>query len=82
MTTPWTYHAFEEEATDSARLTMLRRHITEVNAKMNADISASGYSRSTSTLQQYLKELHDRRKELEASAGMASNGGTSFARRA
>lgn len=79
----WTYHDYEEQETDALRLARLRRHITEVNAKVSADVSAGAYSRSSHPLTTYLAQLHDRRKELEGQANseLMANAGVSFARR-
>lgn len=65
----WNYSAYEEEATPSARLTMLRQHITEVQTAISADTSASGRSRSSGSLTTYLDMLHNRRRELEMETG-------------
>lgn len=65
----YTYHDFEEQANDAARLVRLRSHITEVNQKIQADVASDGHSRSASTLQAYLLSLQERRKELEVLAG-------------
>lgn len=61
----WTYSAFESEATDAARLTMLRQHIGEVRAKMGVDTNGADMAVAFGSLQQYIDSLDKRRMELE-----------------
>lgn len=70
----WTYNNYEEQASDSARLSVLRQHITEVSQAIQADVSSDGHSRSAGTLQDYLSTLHERRKELERLTGSGNRG--------
>ena len=65
----WTYNDWASQSTPAARLTRLRLHIDEVSAQISADISASGKSRSTSTLQTYLDGLMNRMDRLEQQVG-------------
>lgn len=65
----WTYSNWEDEATDAARLAMLRKHIGEVSGRIAADVSHSGGSRSSGTLVQYLDGLRNERARLEAIVG-------------
>jgi hypothetical protein len=65
----YTYHDYEEQTSDALRLTRLRRHISEVNAKVSANLASGGDSRQTDPLTRYLETLHKRRGELEAKAG-------------
>lgn len=65
----WTYAAFDEEATETARLTMLRQHIGEIRQAMGAKLGHDGKYRDPSTLVEYLKLLESRRRELEAATG-------------
>lgn len=70
----WSYAAFEEEASDTARLSMLRQHISEVRMAISANVSADGKSRDSTNLVQYLAGLNDRRVELEQATGQGGRG--------
>lgn len=77
----WQYHTFEEQSTDAARLAMLRQHLSEVSAKISADVASDGQSRSTQGLIQYRKDLVERMAQLERDAGIAGRaGGRSYLR--
>lgn len=69
----WTYHDYEEQTSDTARLTRLRLHIGEVSAAMTADVTADGKSRSAGNLRAYLADLQTRRRELERSSGTGAS---------
>ncbi len=71
----YTYSAYEEEASDSARLTMLRQHISEVQAEIGANLKIEGRSRDNAPFVDYLTNvLRPRFTELRSSAA-ASTGG-------
>lgn len=74
----WTYSAWRREATTAARLLMLRQHIEEVAAKIDADVAADGKSRSSGSLNDYLRRLEASEEKLAAAAATA--GGVRYAR--
>lgn len=76
----YTYAAFEAEANDTARLTMLRLHIAEVEALVTADYSSDGKSKNAGSLNQKLDRLYRRLEQLEQSPSTRRNGGLSHAR--
>lgn len=62
----WEYNDYEEQSTNAARLTRLRRHITEVGASIQANLTSGADSRTTDVLQRHMNDvLHPRRRELE-----------------
>lgn len=62
----WTYHDFEEQTTSATRLTRLRQHISEVNQKIQANLSSGADRRENDVLERYLTNvLSKRRAELE-----------------
>lgn len=65
----WTYHDYLEQATLPLRLARLRQHISEVNARVSAAVSAGGKSRSTGDLVAYLQLLQRQRRDMEEQAG-------------
>lgn len=66
----WTYHDYEEQATDELRLARLRCHITEVNAQVQANVSfAGGNRRENDHLIEYLKVLRAERDRLQRATG-------------
>lgn len=76
----YTYAAFEEQTTDALRLAMLRQHISEVRAQMGPDVGAGGKYKNSGGLTDYLRQLNDRRKELEGVVpGSATARGVSYA---
>lgn len=74
----WTYSDFEQQSTDSARLTRLRLHLEEVADAISANVASQGHSRSSDPNFNYWSELNRRREVLETSrAGTRSSGGLS-----
>lgn len=71
----WTYAAFEEQSTDTARLAMLNQHITEVRQKIGPDVTDGEVSVNRGQLVNYLSALMKRREELEQRVARASNRG-------
>lgn len=65
----WTYHDWEEQATDALRLQRLRQHMTEVRGRISADVSKDGASRSSGNLTAYLQGLTAERDRLERATG-------------
>jgi len=66
----WSYSDYEEQTTNATRLTALRRHISEVNVKVSANLSsAGGDGRQSDPLVNYLRDLNTRRRELEKKVG-------------
>lgn len=65
----WTYHDFEEQTDDSARLTRLRQHITEVNQKIQSNMRTEAGEKENTHLVAYLRHLDGRRAQLEARVG-------------
>ena len=80
MAYPYTYHDYEEQADDAARLTRLRKHLGEVGQQITAEISKDGYSAQYTALVNYRKQLLDRLTQLEQSAGAMNAGGLSDVR--
>jgi len=63
----WSYSDYESQTSNTARLTRLRSHIDEVNAKVSLAMAAGSNSQDASSLVRYLNDvLHPRRQELEA----------------
>jgi hypothetical protein len=75
----WTYEDYIT-MDGSARLTQLRLHIQEVSNKLTQETSADGKSRSSSTLQAYLKTLKDEELSLTGRVNRTA-GGISLVRR-
>lgn len=48
----WTNAGYWEQSNDTARLSMARAFLTEVNSAITADVSADGKSRSSAGLMQ------------------------------
>lgn len=67
----WTYAAFEEEATDAARLAMLNQHITEVRGSVQPDLTDGEVAINRGQMVTYLSALVKRRAELEARVSRA-----------
>lgn len=66
----WTYHDYGEQVTAALRLARLRQHITEVNAKIQAQLTGvEGGSRESGDLVNYRRQLLEEAKELEVLAG-------------
>ena len=65
----WTYGAYSSQTTDTLRLTMLRLHIDEVEAAINADSSSTHGSVNYSGLNAKLERLYKERNRLEAKVG-------------
>lgn len=71
----WSYADFETQTTDADRLTRLRLHIAEVEAAIDADLSAMGRGVSHQTLNAKMDRLYRRRAELEALVSATTTGG-------
>ena len=65
----WSYSDWESQSTDAARLTRLRQHLDEIHAVMDASMGGPVSSINFDTLNNYLKYLSERRRELEAKVG-------------
>ena len=65
----WEFHDYAEQTTDQARLTRLRKHITEVNQKIQANLSSGDQSRNNELLVDYRQQLNNERVELEKKVG-------------
>jgi hypothetical protein len=76
----YSYAAFEDEATDAARLAMLRKHIAEVEAESAPNVSKDGTSVDRSVIESKLARLTARRVELESR--VIRSRGAAFARNA
>lgn len=76
----WLYSAFEAESSASARLTMLRQHIGEVQSAIGPAVSSDGKSKHTADLVNYLTQLRSRLTELENGPQARSAGGRSLYR--
>lgn len=76
----WTYSDWDQQSTTVARLTRLRLHIQEVADKIQADVSAHGYSRQSSPNNQLYESLVAQKAVLEKRLDGAGNGGMSYAR--
>lgn len=66
----WAYSAFESESTDAARLAMLRLHLAEVEADIDANLSsgaAGGMDNAPLTAK--MERLYKRLAELTATVG-------------
>lgn len=70
----WTYHDYLEQSTLALRITRLRQHMSEVNARVSAAVSAGGKSRSTADLVAYLQHLARQLRDLEEQAGQDNRG--------
>jgi hypothetical protein len=62
----WTYSAWREEATDEARLTMLRRHMTEVDDAIAATVAKDGASRDANVLNAKMDRLEEQERRYMA----------------
>lgn len=61
----FTYADYEQQTTDSAKLTRLNLHIAEVRLKLNGNLSVSGGGMSVTYDSNNLAILERRRDELE-----------------
>lgn len=61
----FTYADYEQQTTDSAKLTRLNLHIAEVRLKLNGNLSVSGGGMSVTYDSNNLAILEKRRDELE-----------------
>lgn len=71
----WLYSNFASQPTDSLRLSMLRQHIAEVEAAIDAGVSSDGQSIDPAPLNDKLTRLYTERDRLEQSPGNMSGGG-------
>ena len=76
----WTYADWRSQPTDAARLSRLRSHMDEVEAKIDAAVSDGGASRSTDTLETKLARLTEEETKLLARL-KSSGGGIGYMRR-
>jgi hypothetical protein len=68
----WQYADFEAQPDDAARLARLVLHIGEVRGQAGqATTSADGKSFSSADTTSYLRDLENRRRELERTQNMA-----------
>lgn len=83
MSAAWLYTAWDSEADDTARLAMLRLHISEVTAEIKnwkLGVAANSYSMSRGDVQNHLNALYQQRDQLKQSPTRATAGGRSLAR--
>jgi len=71
----WQHAGFEELASDELRLAELRRHIGEVQLRMQQTVTDGELSVGSGSLSVYLGQLRSRLAELEARVGRAARGG-------
>jgi len=65
----WITYAESTAAEVTAKLTRLRLHMQEVSQAVTADVSAGSKSRSTGSLNEYLRDLRADEKRLMTRAG-------------
>lgn len=65
----WQYSAWREQATDTARLSMLRQHMTEVADVLRPTHSAGGQSFDARVIRDYLAQLEEHERRLEKATG-------------
>lgn len=77
-----TYHDFEEQATNALRLARARLYLTELRAMIGPEMSADGKSRSANVINDQIKSVMERIRELESMPDVNGgvNGGVSLAR--
>ena len=73
MADAWTYadwitYAESTAAEAASKLTRLRLHMQEVSQAVTADVSAGSKSRSTGSLNEYLRDLRTEEKRLMSRA--------------
>ncbi|MBS0187114.1 MAG: hypothetical protein JSS51_03535 [Planctomycetes bacterium] len=62
----YAYHLWREQSTEKLQLAMLDRHLGEVSAKMDVDVSGPNFSTSRKELQNYIDALNAERDKLLA----------------
>ena len=70
----WVNSGYMNEATDELRLAGARAFHAEITAKIGADVSADGSSRSSGSLLTLLQQVKSEIDELEAKVGRAKRG--------
>lgn len=65
----WQYNDWQQQPSSEAKLERLRLHHGEVAAKIDAEVSFEGTSRSTNNLTQYLDRVERNIERLEAIVG-------------
>lgn len=76
----WSYADYETQTTDALRLSRLRLHIAEVEAAIDADLTAMGRGVAHQTLNDKMNRLQKRRAELEAIVAATDSTGGFFVR--
>jgi hypothetical protein len=71
----WLYANFATQSTEALRLSVLRQHIAEVEAAIDAGVSSDGQSIDPSSLNEKLTRLYTHLERLEASPGNMTGGG-------
>lgn len=76
------YAGFEEESTPAAKLAMLNRHITEAREATGPDVTDGDVSVNRGSVNNYVKDLMVRRKELELEVKRSQNRGPVYVQKA
>ena len=73
----WVNHAYMEQADPAARLAMARAYLTEINAEIQANVSAGSMSRTNDSLLQLRASVREDIKDLEKLLGVGAGTMTS-----